>query len=277
MISATNLAGDMIWIIGPIYDKSFTFVGMKSRCLHWLCIMTLIAVHVPALGQTDSARPAKGYNIIRYNLSSPVLFGFDKTIIFGYERSLRPNRSISVNFGTTALPRLANFATEDYKITRDMKNRGYNFSADFRFYLGKLNKYAAPRGVYIGPYYSYNSWRRDTEWEMVSTADLIKTGSTFNLHMAGFEMGYQFLFFNCVTLDLVLLGPGVGIYNLKTHTESTLSDEQMKKLHDAILAQLQEKFPGFSHIFEGKEIDSQGTLRTNSLGFRYLIHIGIAF
>lgn len=226
--------------------------------------------------EAEKELPARA-NVIRYNVSSAALFGFDKAFILGYERRIKKNQTISINFGTTGLPKFTNKDSDSFQVRRDMKNKGFNFSADYRFYLGKLNKYSAHRGVYIGPYYSLNSWSRETEWQSQNTGDLVQNDIKFNLHMAGIEFGYQFVFYNRVTLDLVLLGPGVGFYNIKTKTQGTLSQEELDQLREAVLDKLQQKFPGFNYVFEGKKLDSQGTLSTNSVGFRYLIHIGFAF
>lgn len=240
-----------------------------------LGIMTMTCNLVQAQEKPDSLPARK--NVIRYNVSSPVLFGFDKTFILGYERRIKTNQSISFNFGTTALPGRGFDGSNDFEVIRDVKNNGYNFSADYRFYLGKLNKYSAPRGVYIGPYYSMNLWQRQSEWRTKNTGDLVDTKVNVNLHMAGMQLGYQFLFYNRFTLDLVLLGPGVGFYGVKSQTAGNLTDEQLELLRKAVIDRLQDKFPGLNLIFDGKDLDSQGTLTTNSIGFRYLIHIGVAF
>lgn len=205
------------------------------------------------------------------------MFGFDKTIIFGFERRVGKNQSFTINAGTAALPRFSNRSADSFQVTRDMKNAGFNLSADYRFYLGKLNKYDAPRGVYIGPYYSLNSWRRESQWKSVQTDELVNTKLNFNLHMVGMELGYQFIFYKRFALDLVLIGPGLGFYDIKTKTEGNLSEEQLAKLQEAIVEKIQQKIPGFNYVFDGEKLSSQGTLRTNSLGFRYLIHIGYAF
>jgi Protein of unknown function (DUF3575) len=252
----------------------FTFDDMIKQPSILLIVLAFFS-QLQAQEKQDSLPARK--NIIRYNISSAALFGFDKTFILGYERRIKTNQSISVNFGTTALPGRGIGDSEDFEVVRDFKNNGYNFSADYRFYLGKLNKYSAPRGVYVGPYYSLNMWRRQSEWEAKNTGDFVDTKMDVNLHMAGVQLGYQFVFYNRFTLDLVLLGPGVGFYNVKTETEGTLTEEQLEKLQKAVIDRLQQRFPGFNLVLDGKRLDSQGTLTTNSVGFRYLIHIGVAF
>lgn len=251
--------------------------GMKRTTLTGYCFAFLLAFPYLTTAQTNSTQEYRAKNIIRYNLSSPVLLGFDKTIILGYERALGMNRSFSVNFGTTALPRFRNLSSDSLQFSRNAKDAGYNFSADYRFYLGKLNAFPAMRGVYIGPYYSFNGWRRESDWKYASSGDFVNAKINFDLHMAGLQLGYQFIFYRRFTLDLVLIGPGVGFYKINTSTESNLTDEQLEQLHQAIIDKIQEKFPGFNYVFDGKALDSQGSLTTSSLGFRYIVHIGFAF
>ena len=61
-------------------------------------------------GQNDTMRHYK--NVIRYNLSSALIFGFDKYIVLGYERVIRKNQSISINIGGVALPKLISINTD---------------------------------------------------------------------------------------------------------------------------------------------------------------------
>jgi hypothetical protein len=232
--------------------------------------------------QSDTAYSWKSAkkNIIRYNLSSALLFGFDKTIILGYERMLKPNRSFSVNIGKTALPKIVNLSFDSLDFKNDVKNTGFNASFDYRFYLGKLNKYNGPRGVYVGPYYSFNQWNRKNDISFLTSSGsdkLAKAETDFNLHMVGAELGYQFIFWKRLAVDMVLIGPGVGFYNIKAKAEGNLSPEERARLQDAISEIISEKFPGMNYVLSDQEFSGSGTLRTSSIGFRYLIHIGFLF
>lgn len=245
-----------------------------------LSVLTLIALD--GFSQEDTAYSWKSAkkNIVRYNLSSALLFGFDKTIILGYERLLKPNRSISINAGTTALPKLVNLNFDSLEFKSDAKNTGFNFSVDYRFYLNKLNKYNAPRGVYIGPYYSFNQWNRENDISFLTNTGSNKVAVSemdFNLHMAGVELGYQFVFWKRATLDLVLIGPGVGFYNIKSKAEGNLTEAERERLEDALIEIISEKFPGMNYTLSDKEFSGSGTIKTSSIGFRYLIHIGFLF
>ncbi len=229
---------------------------------------------------SDSTWKNSYKNIVRYNLSGGLLFGFSKYVIFGYERVVNPHQSFSVNFGTVALPKLVSINTDSFSLKKDLKNNGFNVSADYRFYLAKENKYFAPHGIYIGPYISYNHFDRNNDWEFQqsgSAQKLISTETQFNIFTAGAELGYQFVFWKRITLDMVLIGPGVSGYNLKTKIEGDLTDEERQNLQDAVKQLLSQKFPGMNYVFADKEFNAHGVLNTTSVGFRYLVHIGFAF
>ena len=231
--------------------------------------------------KSDSTWADTKKNIVRYNISQPVLVGFENAIIFGYERMLKPNRSISVNLGAMSLPKFGAIVTEDFEMTKNLSNEGINFSVDYRFYLDKLNKFNGPRGVYIGPYYSFNNWKRKNSWDYLGAGEVEKTAKTdaiLNINMVGFELGYQFIFWDRLAIDLVLIGPGVGWYALDAKASGTgLTEEEKEKLQEAILEVIEEKFPGLDYSLDDDKLESDGTLRQTTLGFRYLIHIGYTF
>jgi hypothetical protein len=94
-------------------------------------------------------------NIIRFNLTSPLIISKDYLVI-GYERVIKENQSFSINVGQFALDGFSGRISESLELLKNNDDKGFNTSIDYRFYLGQVNKYSAPRGVYIGRYYSYN-------------------------------------------------------------------------------------------------------------------------
>src|ERR1700759_4746101 len=93
---------------------------------------------------TDSTWKNTRKNVIRYNLSGSLLFGFDKYAIFGYERVVNRHQSFSINVGPVALPKFISINTDSFHLQKDTKNNGFNASADYRFYLAKENKFYPP-------------------------------------------------------------------------------------------------------------------------------------
>ena len=51
----------------------------------------------------------------------------------------------------------------------------------------------------------------------------ITANTDFNIHSFGFELGYQFIFWDRLALDLVMVGPGMGIYNVNAKFDSNLT------------------------------------------------------
>lgn len=256
---------------------------MKIRMIFLLLISVAGFSFQPGMGQQenkDSLWKQSKKNTIRYNLSSPFLYGFDKSIILGYERLINTRQSFSVNVGTVALPKITGIETDSFTFNKDLKNTGYNFSVDYRFYLAKENKFVAPRGIYIGPWYSFNRFLRDNKWDYKLASGSKNSATTnmeMNVHSLGVELGYQFVFWDRLAVDLVMIGPGMGFYKVNATFDSNLSTEEREQLQQALSDVLENKFPGMNFVFDNKQLDANGALNTTSLGFRYIIHIGYRF
>ena len=248
-----------------------------------------------ASGQSDTLKAAgkknnspadtlkKEYkNTIRFNLTNPVLLS-DKALIFGYERILNSRQSFSINMGRASMPKFFSIGSDTTGATFELKKgtteKGFNCSADYRFYLTKLNAFNAPRGVYIGPFYAYNFFERENTWTLNTEAFMgdVTTDYTLNTHTVGFELGYQFVFWKRLALDFILFGPGVAWYSIKTNVSTTLDPDDQAELFQRINDALAEKIPGYSLIIDAKEYETTGRVSTTSLGFRYMIHVGFRF
>jgi hypothetical protein len=252
---------------------------MRPKSILRYTITLALFLNILSARAQDNKEGKQYNNVIRYNISNPLLFGFDRYVLLGYERIVNHNQSFSINFGRASLPRLVNFSTDSFKLKKDSKNSGYNISLDYRFYLGKENKYAAPHGVYIGPFYSYNHFERDNEWTLDRQGDhqLVTTNTNFEISTLGFELGYQFVFWKRITLDLVLVGPGFANYKLHSTSSGGLSDENKTQLQNAVEQLLTQKFPGMNYVFSEKEFDADGRINTWNVGYRYLMNIGFRF
>jgi len=252
---------------------------MKKKLLLQFLPLSLLAVSI-CHGQTDSLKQMRQYkNVVRYNLSGALVFGLDRYVVFGYERVIKPNQSISVNFGGVSLPKLLSVNTDSFSLTKDNKSNGFNVSVDYRFYLGKENKYMAPRGAYIGPYYSFNSFTRDNQWQHTNGtgSSYVNSHTTLNINTVGFQFGYQLILWKRMALDFALVGPGFGFYRYKASFDSNVTPENKEELLDGLKQLLTQKFPGMNYVFADKEFDANGVMRTNTLGYRYIIHVGYLF
>jgi uncharacterized protein DUF3575 len=250
------------------------------RNTHLFCLLICLFAVQFSVAQTDSSQIVYPYkNVVRYNLSGALLFGFDSYIVVGYERVLSPRRSISVNFGKASMPKLIEISTDSFNVKKDKKRTGYNISVDYRFYLAKENKFTAPRGVYIGPYYSYNHFETENQWDYKnsSTNTSVQTTSDLNIHTIGFELGYQFIFWKRLALDLVMVGPGVGFYDYKAKINSNIDPAKKQQILDGLEQLITQKFPGMSYVFSDEHIDGNGAMKTSTIGYRYIVHIGFNF
>ena len=257
---------------------------MKLRSLcRLILVMLLCSCMFHAQAQhADSLQSVPRFykNVIRYNLSGAMFFGMDRYVVFGYERVINRKQSISVNLGRATLPKLIAILTDSFSLQKDLENTGKNFSIDYRFYLAKENKYLPPRGVYIGPYYSYNLFERTNEFNFKRTNGTQQIGNVdtkLNIHTFGAELGYQFILWKRLALDLLLIGPGVSAYDVKSKFASSLTEAEKEKLRDAVQQVITQRFPGLNYVLGDDELDGNGAMNTTSLGFRYIVHIGFVF
>jgi hypothetical protein len=217
-------------------------------------------------------------NTIRINITNPMLFG-EKYNVIGYERVVSKHQTFSVNIGRFSLPKWRNFNTDSLLVKDDYSDKGFTIAADYRFYLKKENKYDAPHGLYIGPYYSFNMLDRTNTWN-VNTTDFqgsLQTNIRLNANLIGAQLGYQFIIKNRVAIDMILFGPGTWFYSLKSTTSTSLSDEDEALLFEKINGFLEQNLPGSDIFLEPGQMNKSGSYRTSSGGMRYMIQLGFRF
>lgn len=210
-----------------------------------------------------------------------MIFG-DRSLVLGYERRLKEYQSFSINFGLATFPKFNVISIADDSIVqlyKDSKDRGFNITGDYRFYIAKENKFKAPHGLYIGPYASHASMGRENTWHlstMTYDGDVI-TDFKFYMTAVGAQLGYQVVLWKRVALDFVLLGPGIGWYSLKGKLDTTLDPEDEAAIYEKLNEILNERFPGYNFIFDGTEFKKTGSTTTQGLGYRYVVHLGFLF
>src|SRR3954468_21254537 len=97
-----------------------------------LLIIIIFSFNLSSHSQTDFRAEKQKKNIIRYNISSPTLFGF-KAVIFGYERAISPSKSFSINIGVPSLPNFSSSVlNSSLDISKASTNHNFHASADFR-------------------------------------------------------------------------------------------------------------------------------------------------
>jgi hypothetical protein len=208
-----------------------------------------------------------------------MIFGTDAYAI-GYERTIGNHQSFSFNIGRFSIPKLVSINTDSISdLSKTSNSKGFHISGDYRFYLAKENKYNSPHGLYIGPYMTYNSFKRDMSFSVATesfTGDL-NADFSFRVATLGFQLGYQFIFWNRVTLDLMMFGPGIASYKVKANLDTTLDPDQESELFQKINEKLQEKIPGYSLVLSPGSFEKTGSTNTTSFGYRYVVMLGFRF
>lgn len=244
-------------------------------------LLIVSALVQSAFGQ-ETMKPEKHFkNTVRLNLTNPVIFG-DKSLILGYERTLGQHRSISINIGQASLPKfhILNIDTDStVMLDKTTKESGFNMTVDYRFYLRTDNKYDAPRGVYLAPYFGYNTMGRKNTWTLDTDTfhGDVNTDFKFSATTIGGELGYQFVLWKRVALDFVLVGPGVAFYKLSAKLDTTLDADDEAALYQKINDALADRFPGYTFVFDDIDFKKTGSSNTTSFGFRYVINLGFRF
>ncbi len=220
-------------------------------------------------------------NTVRFNLTNPMIFG-ERSLILGYERTIGQHQSFSINAGMATLPKfnVINIADDSIvQLYKDSKDRGFNITGDYRFYLASENKYRAPRGLYIGPFASHVYMGRENKWNLntESFQGELETSLNFNMTAIGAQLGYQFVLWKRVALDFVLIGPAIAWYSVETKLKTSLDAEDEALVFEKINQILEERFPGYSIVIDDDGFKTSGTTNTRSYGFRYTIHLGYRF
>lgn len=227
------------------------------------------------LKQPTEAKNRK--NTILINVTNPSLIS-NRFFTLAYERMLPNSQSFSVSLGSFSVPKFINIA-DSLGVDTNTKEKGFHFSGDYRFYLKNLNKHDAPRGVYIGPYYAYNYLNRGVTWNLDGTNfnGQVDTDLKLNIHTIGFELGYQFVFWDRLAVDMILFGPGFGSYKLSTVLKTSLTPDAESEFFEKLNNYLEQRWPGYEWIIEPGEFKKNGSFKTWELGYRYTIRVGFRF
>jgi hypothetical protein len=257
--------------------------NIKNPKLFRLTFLLLLMYGVafsPCSGQKkDSVKVYKDLkNTVRINITNPLIFG-DKFNVIGYERVIKDYQTASIGIGRFSFPKFSLIDRDSIKMERHYSDKGFNLSFDYRFYLQKENRHKAPRGVYIGPFYAYNYFSRENHWDL-NLANLnttVTSKTVMNMNSIGVQLGYQFIFWNRVTLDMILVGPSYWFFNIKTEIGTSLPTEDQQQLFEAINDALHEKFPNSNLVIDGDGFSKKGSFTTRTAGYRYMFNIGFRF
>jgi hypothetical protein len=239
-------------------------------------IILLFSLNAAAqMKDTSLAKLEKDYkNSIKVNLTSWLLYA--NGLQMSYERVLSPKRSISVFGGIISFPMPTLISNSNITFDQDKTKSGFSIGAEYRFYLAKENKYAAPRGVYLAPFISYYHFNNQRSGHDSTNTDNLTLNSTINFFNVGGELGYQFVIKKRFVVDCIIFGPALSSYSFNIKLDGVTTGDQQEKI-DAIIAALKDKFPLLKDATKGAGISKSGVSTSWSAGFRYVIQIGYHF
>lgn len=236
---------------------------------HFLSVCLFLMAFSVFGQESDSLKYRK--NTIKLDLTTFVLYR--EAIVFSYERLVKPHQSWGVTLGYETFP-----AITQSTLTKEDNRGGYKFGGEYRFYLAKENKFAAPRGIYIGPYFTSHAFSsfRDLEVEHDGVTDEGTLNSKLRVHNFGAQLGYQFVFNDRWTIDLVLIGPSFSNYRAKFKMEGDFTFDP-EDIQNEYLLELIDQFPILEDVLSGEEVDAKGKVDTWALGYRYQFLVGYRF
>lgn len=226
-------------------------------------------------GYTQEVEVLQRKNTIKIDLTSHIFFS--NAFVFSYERVLKPYQTLVVTAGYQRFQPFSSFGT-GIIVTDEKSGNGLKFGADYRFYLQRENKYAAPRGVYIGPYLSYLNFNNGRTLEVDNSGTPETAELTTNLHIlnVGFQLGYQFVIKDRWTIDMVFAGPSVSNYRINMDLDGDYTFDPEDVQNDIIKA-LIDRFPGFEDLIKDKSVSGSGKVNSWSYGYRYQLQVGYRF
>ncbi len=242
---------------------------MKSKFL--VCLALAVT---SAYAQDDSGMSMRR-NTIKLDLTSHWLYR--NAVVFNYERVINNKRSWSVMAGYQQLPQVRVFGS-NIAVVRDASETGFKFGGEYRFYLTKENKFAAPHGIYIGPYFTYLRFSngRDIQVNVSGTPEPAALSTQFDVINLGVQIGYQFVFNDRWTIDLSFMGPSLSHYKAQMGLSGNFTFDP-DEVSNEILKELINRFPALGDLLSGNTLVSKGSADTWAFGYRYQIQVGYRF
>lgn len=253
---------------------------MKKNILFTIILVALVQFSSLGMKQDSLFHVPVPYhkNVIKIN-PTPMLLWSTKNVTLSYERILNKRQSVAISIGYLEFPQLLKDTIAGLVAITSRHKQGINVALEYRFYLMKRNVRPAPDGLYLAPFFSYYGYKFKNDLNILHTvldsAAVVK--GNFYAYNFGVELGYQFVFWKRLTLDMVLIGPSVSYYGGGVDVEGNLNLSQLEDINADLYNKLKEKYPMIGDFVVNKSFRNNGKLDLFSVGFRYLIQIGFHF
>ncbi|MFI5154182.1 MAG: hypothetical protein ACHQET_12655 [Chitinophagales bacterium] len=219
-------------------------------------------------------------NVVKLSLTSWALYA--NSLHMGYERVIGKHQSISIFGGYNTFPIDLSLNLTGTSLTSEKSKSGYMIGAEYRFYLPRENKYDAPHGLYLAPYFSYYHFSADRTLTHTDSAGYSQSAilnTKIGLFNIGGMLGYQFVVAKRFVIDCELLGPSLTFYSFEADLNGQINGIDPDGTLQAVLTALKNKFPLLNDLSKGTQIIKSGVANSNFsfIGFRYCISIGFMF
>jgi hypothetical protein len=253
---------------------------MKNS-LRILCLVLLIIPLVSTAGKKDTLRSVPDpihKNVIKFN-PTPMMLWSKKNLTFSYERILNKKQSVTFSLGYLEFGQLVGDTIARIVTITDRQKQGINAAVEYRFYLMKRNANPIPDGIYIAPYFSFYGYSFSNGLNVVGSEEPAfarMTGNFYSFNLGG-ELGYQFVLWKRLTLDLVLVGPSTSYYGGQLNIKGELNGQNIKNIDEDLYNKIKAKYPMIDEVLINKSFKKDGTLDLFSVGYRYFFQIGFHF
>jgi hypothetical protein len=248
----------------------------------WLTCCIIIAVPFLATGEKkDTLRPAPDpvyRNVIKFN-PTPMMLWNKKNVTFSYERVLNSRQSFTVGLGYLIFNNLLDDTVLNIFTINTRAKSGINFSFEYRFYMTKRNSRPIPDGLFLAPFFSMYLYQFEDGIDLVNTpeGDFAQLSGGFYALNFGGALGYQFVLWKRMTIDLIMIGPAMTYYGGKVNIKGELNFEEIQETNEALYDKIKEKYPMVDGVLVDKTFKKNGRVDIFSVGYRYLVQIGFCF
>jgi hypothetical protein len=218
-------------------------------------------------------------NVLKFNPTPMLLFGEVRNITFSYERMIRDDQSIGGQAGYLLFPKLMDDTIASLIKLTSRNKQGINLAVDYRWYPYARNRRPAPDGLYIGAYASYYGFRFTNNFDILHVAadEHGAIDGAINFVNVGASLGYQFIFWERLSVDLLLFGPSVSVTYHTVNISGDLDSELIDEIDEEVIEKINNWFPILGSLISGDMTTINGQKTNIGLGFRYSISIGYHF
>jgi len=252
-------------------------------------VLAILILELLASGPVRAQQAANAYdssylhrNNIKINLSAWVLY--DDVFILSYERSINKHQTLAITGGLLQFPSFGSLSLNNMHFEQTLKRNGFTIGSEYRFYLAKENKFAAPHGLYLGPYFNYYHFTNERSLIFTDSSGNQSSGtlnSKINVVNLGIQIGYQFVLWKRFTVDLILFAPSISSYSADLNIVGNIDPDHQIEINTEIVEALKNHFPLLNKLISDRSVSVSGNFHNKSAvlapGLRYSVFIGYRF